>query len=185
MEPVSVPSAGSVAIPPNYGSLRSVRGSRTVPYDDGIDDQAPGIVNIGHLHELDGPWVLWNTGGRQITWTVVDQLGTSGGVENRPTLNRFSTPNSAPLKPLTVRLQYVNTTSGLQTGYATIRCGTDGECTVSDRVDVGLPGGRPQDIERPKPDPHRHFLDPVNWPTGDQFVGPRPTESATEPQQTQ
>jgi hypothetical protein len=176
-------AAGYLGLP-SLDPVRSVRVSNTVPYDDGIDDQAPGIVNIGHLHELDGPWVMWNTGGRQITWTVVDQLGTAGGVENRPTVNRFSTPSSAPLKPLTVRLQFVNTASGLQTGYATISCGVDGECTVSDRVDVGLPGGQPQDVERPKPDPHRHFLDPVNWPIVE-FVGPRPTEGAVEPQQTQ
>jgi hypothetical protein len=169
-------AAGYLGLP-TLGPVRSLRGSRTVPYDDGIDDQAPGIVNIGHLHELDGPWVLWNTGGRRITWTVVDQLGTSGGVENRPTLNRFSTPASAPLKPLTVRLQFVNTKSRLQTGYATISCGTDGDCTVSKRIDVGLPGGQPQDVERPKPNPDRHFLDPVNWPVTDQFAGPRPTQA--------
>ena len=170
---------------PSLDAVRSLRGSRTVPYDDGIDDQTPGIVNIGHLHDAAGPWVLWNTGGRKITWTVVDQLGTSGGVENRPTVNRFSTPTSAPLKPLTVRLQFVNTKSGLQTGYVTISCSTDGDCTVSDRVDVGLPSGQPQATETPEPDPTRHFLDPVNWPIIDQFVGPRPTESAAEPQGAQ
>jgi hypothetical protein len=158
--------------------LRALRGSRTVPYDDGINDQPAGTVNIGHLHKLDGPWVLWNTGGRQLTWTVVDQLGSSGGVENRPTVNRFSTPTSAPLKPLTVRLQFFNRKSGLQTGFATINCGTDGECTVSDRVDVGLPGGQPETIERPEPDPNRHFLDPENWPGIDDFVSPLPTEGA-------
>ncbi|HJR88789.1 MAG TPA: hypothetical protein VJ782_01350, partial [Aeromicrobium sp.] len=166
---------------PSLGAVRSLNGSRTEPYDDGIPDQPPGIVNIGHLHESDGPWVLWNTGGREITWTVVDQLGTSGGVENRPTVNKFSTPTSAPLKPLSVRLQFVNTTSRLQTGYVTISCDTDGDCTVSDRVDVGLPGGQPEVIELPKRDPTRHWLDPANWPTGDQFVEPSPTQTTVEP----
>ncbi|MGI9155618.1 MAG: hypothetical protein ACR2FG_03140 [Marmoricola sp.] len=123
--------------------VRAVHGSRTTPYDDGIPDQPPGIVDIGHLHQLDGPWVLWNTDGPEVTWTVVDQLGTAGGVENAPTFSRFSTPVSAPLKPLTVRLQYVDTESGLETGYATIRCGLDGGCRISGRVDVGLPGGKP------------------------------------------
>ena len=159
----------------SFDRVRSLRGSLTEPYDDGIDDQPPGTVNIGHLHELDGPWVLWNTDGPKITWTVVDQLGTAGGVENRPTVNRFSTPTSAPLKPLTVRLQFVNKKSGLQTGYATISCSTEGACTVSDRVDVGLPGGQPLTIEPSAPDPNRHFLDPANWPAGDRFVGPPPT----------
>jgi hypothetical protein len=90
--------------------------------------------------------VLWNTGGDQVTWTVVDQLGTAGGVENVPTFNRFSTPNSVPLKDLTVRLQYVNTDSGLETGYATVSCGLDGTCEIADRVDVGIPGGQPLDL---------------------------------------
>jgi hypothetical protein len=123
--------------------VRSLEGSATVPYDDGIPDQPPGIVSIGHLHELDGPWVLWNTDGDLVTWTVVDQLGTAGGVENHPTFNRFSTPRSTPLKPLSVRLQFVNLLSGLETGYATIECDTGGTCIISDRVDVGLPGGQP------------------------------------------
>jgi hypothetical protein len=128
--------------------VRGLHGSMTSPYDDGIPDQPPGIVDIGHLHELDGPWVLWNTDGPEVTWTVVDQLGTAGGVENSPTFSRFSTPVSVPLKPLTVRLQYVDVESGLQTGYATISCGLDGECTVSDRLDVGLPGGKPAPVSR-------------------------------------
>jgi hypothetical protein len=116
----------------------------TTPYDDGIPDVPPGIVDVGHLHDADGPWVVWNTDGDAVTWTVVDQLGTAGGVENSPTFSRFSTPLSAPLKPLMVRLQYVDRESGLQTGYATVECGLDATCTISDRVNVGLPGGQPR-----------------------------------------
>jgi len=123
-------------------SLRTLRGSATVPYDDGIPDLPPGIVDVGHLHEQDGPWVLWNTDGDRVTWTVVDQLGTAGGVENRPSFNRFSTPTSSPLKVLMVRLQYVDMASGLVTGYATVECDLGGTCTISDRVDVGLISGR-------------------------------------------
>jgi len=119
--------------------LRALRGSATVPFDDGIPDLPPGIVDIGHRHVAEGPWVVWNTDTDNVTWTVVDQLGTAGGVENQPTFNRFSTPASPPLKPLMVRLQYVDTESGLQTGYATITCDLDGRCGVTDRVDVGLP----------------------------------------------
>jgi hypothetical protein len=116
---------------------------RTTPYDDGIPDLPPGIVDYGHWHYPDGPWVLWNTDGDEVTWTVVDQLGTSGGVENEPTLSRFSTPVSAPLKPITLRLQYLDKESGLETGYVTISCGLGGQCTISKRTDVGLPGGMP------------------------------------------
>jgi hypothetical protein len=115
--------------------------SRTRPYDDGIPDLPPGTVNIGHLHDLDGPWVLWNTDGPTVTWTVVDQLGTTGGVEENSTFNRFSTPISVPLKPVAWRLQYVDRATGLQTGFVTISCAEDGGCTISPRTDVGLPLG--------------------------------------------
>ena len=127
----------------NLDEVRLLDGSQTVPYDDGIPDQVPGTISIGHRHALGGPWVVWNTDGDEITWTVVDQLGTAGGVENSPTFNRFSTPVSVPLKPLTVRLQYFDVDSGLQTGYATVECQTDGTCSISERVDVGVPGGDP------------------------------------------
>lgn len=113
--------------------------SLTEPYDDGVPDVPPGTVNIGHLHDLAGPWVLWNTDGDTVTWTVVDQLGTTGGVEENATFNRFSTPFSVPLKPLAWRLQYVHAETGLQTGYASVSCDVQGNCSISRRTDVGLP----------------------------------------------
>lgn len=127
--------------------LRVGEGRETVPWDDEIPDLPPGSVNIGHLHDADGPWVVWNTDGDEVTWTVVSQLGTSGGVEETPTFNRFSTPFSVPLKSVSVQLQYVNTDSGLQTGYAPLDIATDGKVTVGDRVDLGLPGGQPLAVE--------------------------------------
>lgn len=111
----------------------------TTPVDDGIADVPPGIVNIGHLHDATLPRVIWNTDGDETTWTVINQLGTSGGVEERPTFNRFSTPYSAPLKPVSVQLQYVDRDTGLQTGYATIEIATDGVVTVGGRTDIGAP----------------------------------------------
>jgi hypothetical protein len=125
------------------GELASTVSHETTPYDDGIPDVPPGMVNIGHLHDASGPWVIWNTDGDEVTWTVVSQLGTSGGVEENPTFNRFSTPVSVPLKAVSVRLAYVNPDTGLQTGYASIVIAPDGSVTVEDRVDVGLPGGLP------------------------------------------
>jgi hypothetical protein len=125
------------------GDLASAVGYETTPRDDGIPDVPPGMVNIGHLHDASGPWVIWNTDGDEITWTVVSQLGTSGGVEENPTFNRFSTPFSAPLKAISVRLAYVNPDTGLQTGYASVVIAPDGSVTVEDRIDVGLPGGEP------------------------------------------
>ena len=119
--------------------VRAVHGSLTEPYDDGVPDVPPGTIDIGHLHDFDGPWVLWNTDGDEVTWTVVDQLGTSGGVEERPTFNRFSTPVSIPLKDVSFRLQYFDTASRLQTGFASVACDVEGVCRISGRTDVGLP----------------------------------------------
>ncbi|WP_372734579.1 hypothetical protein [Nocardioides sp.] len=123
----------------------------TVPTDDGIPDVPAGTVSIGHLHDVDGPWVIWNTDSDEVTWTVVSQLGTSGGVEENPTFNRFSTPFSVPLKDVTMQLAYLNPETGLQTGYARIVIGTDGEVSIEDRVDVGLPGGMPRVVPRVEP----------------------------------
>ncbi len=125
------------------GELASTIGRETVPWDDGIPDVPPGTINYGHLHDQAGPWVVWNTDGDLVTWTVVNQLGTSGGVEENPTFNRFSTPISVPLKAVSLQLQYVNEKSGLQTGYASIQIDTDGIATITDRIDLGLPGGQP------------------------------------------
>lgn len=111
--------------------------SLTVPYDDGIPDVPPGVVNVGHLHAYDGPRIIWNTDADTTTWTVVDQLGTSGGVENQPTFNRFSTPFSVPLKPVGIRLQYLDTETGLMRGFATVVVDTAGNASISERVDVG------------------------------------------------
>ena len=122
-------------------------GLLTTPRDDGIPDLPPGSINVGHLHDVEGPWVIWNTDGDEVTWTVVSQLGTSGGVEENPTFNRFSTPFSTPLKTVSVQLQYFNEESGLQTGYAEIDIGTDGTVTITDRVEVGLPGGEPVPLD--------------------------------------
>lgn len=120
------------------GGLESTLGHETEPYDDGIEDLPPGTVNVGHSHRSYGPYVLWNTDTEDVTWTVVDRLGTSGGVENSPTFNRFSTPFSVPLKPISIRLQYFDDETGLQTGYASIAVDVNGNASVSNRTDVGL-----------------------------------------------
>ncbi|WP_182523702.1 hypothetical protein [Nocardioides dongkuii] len=126
--------------------LTVTEGRETTPWDDGVPDAPPGGVNIGHLHDAEGPWVLWNTGEDPddlVTWTVVSQLGTSGGVEETPTFNRFSTPFSVPLKTVSVQLQYVDADTGLHTGWAGIDISPEGAVTITDRIDLGLPGGEP------------------------------------------
>ncbi len=123
--------------------LDELLGQETTPFDDGVPDVPPGVVTFGHLHDPAGPWVIWNTDGEELTWTVVTQLGTSGGVEENPTFNRFSTPYSVPLKNVSLQLAYLNPDTGLQTGYVLISVATNGTVTIGERVDVGLPGGEP------------------------------------------
>ena len=91
---------------------------------------------------LDGPWILWNTDTDELTWTLVDQAGTSGGVEEQPTFNRFSTPYSPPLKPIELRLHYTDTETGLVTGFVSMELTTFGQLRISRRVDVGVPLSR-------------------------------------------
>jgi hypothetical protein len=114
----------------------------TSPREDGIPDLPAGSVVYGHWHESGGPWVIWNTDGEEVTWTLVDQVGTSGGVEEEPTFNRFSTPYSPPLKPIEVRLHYVDLETGLVTGFVSIELSLTGDLRVSPRTDVGVPRSR-------------------------------------------
>ena len=137
-------AAGYIGID-SVHELDGAVGRETVPRDDGIPDLPPGIINFGHLHDFSPPRVIWNTDGDKVTWTVLNQLGTSGGVEENPTFNRFSTPFSSPLKTLSVQLQYVNSDTGLQTGYARIDIARDGTATITNRIDLGLPDGQPGD----------------------------------------
>jgi hypothetical protein len=119
--------------------LRATRGHEDAPWDDGIPDLPPGSVTYGHWHDPDGPFVVWNTDTPNVTWTVVDQLGTSGGVEEQPTINRFSTPYSPPLKPLSLRLHYVDEKTGLVTGTVELTFDVQGRLTVGQRQDLGQP----------------------------------------------
>lgn len=135
-------AAGYIGIR-DLGMLKRGERSLTSPREDRIPDLPPGTINVGHLHDSAGPWVVWNTDGEKITWTVVSQLGTAGGVDETPTFNRFSTPYSTPLKELSVQLQYVRRDTGLQTGYASVTFAVDGTVTISVRTDVGIPGGEP------------------------------------------
>ena len=137
--PVSAPVAAGYLGVDSLSDLIDAAGRETTPWGDDIPDMPPGIINIGHLHDAAAPKVIWNTDGDEVTWMVVNQVGTAGGVEENPTYDRFSTPFSVPLKTLGVQLQYINTDTGLQTGYVAIDIATDGTAAISERTDLGLP----------------------------------------------
>lgn len=134
-------AAGYLGVP-SLEDLPAQGEDLTTPHDDGIPDLPPGIINIGHLHDAHPPRVIWNTDGDTVTWTVLNQLGTSGGVLEAPTFNRFSTPFSVPLKKLAMQLQYVDE-AGLETGYVPIDVSVGGTVTIGDRTDIGLPAATP------------------------------------------
>ena len=70
---------------------------------------------------------------------MLPQVGTSGGVEEQPTINRFSTPYSPPLKPMSLRLHYVDEATGLVTGAVELVISVDGDLSVGQRVELGDP----------------------------------------------
>ena len=121
----------------NISKLRATRGHETEPWDDGIPDLPPGSLTYGHWHVSDGPFVVWNTDTDDVTWTVVDQVGTSGGVQQAPSITSFSTPYSAPIKPISLRLHYVDEDTGLVTGAVELVVSLDGSRSVGQRVDLG------------------------------------------------
>lgn len=142
----------------SLSTLRATKGHETQPWDDGIPDAPAGSLTFGHWHREAGPYVVWNTDTDEVTWTVVDQLGTSGGVEESPTINRFSTPYSPPLKPMSLRLHYTDPETGLVHGAVLLSFDVDGTLTVGERVELGLPrevtadaGAAQQRRQAPKP----------------------------------
>ena len=93
----------------------------------------------GHLHERDGPNVIWNQDG---TWTLQYQMGTAGG-KGTATLTSFSTPFSKPLKTGETTIFFKDKDSRLITGYQILLFETDGTVTIMPRVDVGSADGQP------------------------------------------
>lgn len=91
------------------------------------------ILLVGHTHTAMKPKVIMRSDG---TTMVLDQLGSANGVENRPLLSRFSTPDSAPLKEMMVRLHYIDEITLQPTGYITLSWSTDGQSTISERTDL-------------------------------------------------
>jgi len=112
------------------------RGSATRPHDDGVPDVPATAVFYGHWHRSIAPRVVWNSDG---TWTLVMELNTSGGAIDTPTINHFSTPWSPPQQEATFPVVFLDTSSGLVTGYQLYRFDPDGAVTVEPRVDVGDP----------------------------------------------
>jgi hypothetical protein len=114
--------------------------SRNQYVDDGVRDLPASAVFYGHWHRDVAPRVVWNSDG---SWTLVMELNTSGGAIATPTLNHFSTPWSPPQQVASFPLIFTSRDTGLVTGYQLYTFGTDGRVTVSPRVDIGAPDGRP------------------------------------------
>ena len=123
----------------DVGNMRTFldeRGSATTPYDDGIRDLPAGAIFYGHWHRDVEPRVVWNSDG---TWTLVMELGTSGGAIASPTFTHFSTPWSQPQQVATFPVVFLNEETRLVTGYQLYRFDPDGTVSVEPRVDIGTP----------------------------------------------
>jgi hypothetical protein len=116
------------------------RGSSVIPWEDGVRDLPTGLLVYGHWHRIIQPRTVWNSDG---TWTEVMELNTMGGAIGSPTINHFSTPNDAPGQTASFPIIYMNTETGLVTGYQMYTFEDGGKATISPFVSVGLPGGEP------------------------------------------
>jgi predicted phosphodiesterase len=110
------------------------RGDPTVRYADGVRNVPASAVLYGHWHRHVAPRVVWNSDG---TWTLVMELDTSGGAIGSPTIGRFSTPWSRPMQEASFPVLFLDSSTGMVTGYQTYRFAVDGAVTVEPRVDVG------------------------------------------------
>jgi hypothetical protein len=106
----------------------------TTPYDDDIRDLPAGAVFYGHWHRDVEPRVVWNSDG---TWTLVMELGTTGGAIDTPTLSAFSTPWSRPQQVATFPVVFLDQETRLVTGYQLYRFEPTGTVTIDPRVDMG------------------------------------------------
>jgi hypothetical protein len=111
----------------------------TTPYDDGVPDIAASAVLYGHWHRHIAPRVVWNSDG---TWTLVMEVDTSGGAIDAPTIGHFSTPWSRPQQEASFPVLFLDSSTGMVTGYQTYRFAVDGSVSVEPRVDVGSPPQR-------------------------------------------
>lgn len=91
------------------------------------------LVAWGHLHEEDGPNVIYHSDG---SWTVAMQMGTAGGKAN-PTITAISTPFSTPRKSADTYLYFRDQPTGLITGIQPIHALPDGTLHIDKRINTG------------------------------------------------
>jgi len=107
--------------------------------DDGIKDVPANLIVYGHWHRSAGQRVVWNEDG---SWSVIVELGTSGGAIAAPTFTNFSTPWSPPGQDAVTTMFYTNEASGLVTGMQQITFRPDGIVDILPRLDIGSPDGQ-------------------------------------------
>jgi hypothetical protein len=112
----------------------TTRVAKEEPVDDGIRDVPAAAVFYGHWHREVEPRVVWNSDG---SWTLVMELGTTGGAVATPIIGRFSTPWSRPLQTASFPVVFLDEESRLVTGYQLYRFEPDGSVSVLPRVDIG------------------------------------------------
>lgn len=113
--------------------------------EDDVPNAPASIIDFGHWHSQTTHKVLWNkdedTG--KITWTLVRELNTAGGGDGSPTINHFPLPTYPPIQNAGFEITYMNSETGLATGFASPIFTRDAVFVPSPRTDVGLPGGLP------------------------------------------
>lgn len=91
------------------------------------------LVTWGHLHEEEGPKVIYHDDG---SWTVAMQMGTAGGKAN-PTITSVSTPFSTPRKSADSYFYFRDQATGLITGVQPVHVLPDGKVKIDHRINTG------------------------------------------------
>ncbi|MGH3445701.1 MAG: hypothetical protein ACRDPB_10040 [Nocardioidaceae bacterium] len=108
--------------------------------DDGVPDLEASALAYGHWHRRFMYRVAGNDDG---TWSVVMELGTSGGAGSVLSLSHFSTPQTIPGKTASAAMMIVNDTSGLVTSVQAISTDRGGAVHVHPAHPIGSPDGLP------------------------------------------
>jgi hypothetical protein len=122
------------------GELTAEGELTTCEGNDDFEDINADLVSAGHSHKQYPINMDCNSDG---TWFVVNLQGTGGGAEESPTFNNWSDPDGVPIKTVSFRVFYQNTTYDSMTGFADVEVSPDTVVKPVVRTNIGSVDGAP------------------------------------------
>ena len=122
----------------------------TIYREDGIPNVPAASVELGHWHERIGPRVVWNldTVTDEVTWSYISVLDDAGGSSPTPSISNLPIPDAPPTEPYGIQVTYWGQSSGLVTGIAPQQFTPAPSYTPGERIEIGLPGGKPLTLDQ-------------------------------------